>query len=341
MKRLMSILTILFTFVLLVSCGGKTEDKPTTENKKATKVAIVYSTGGKGDKSFNDSAYAGLQRAIKDFGIEVSEYEPKETSVEVKNQLTEYAQTEEYALIIAIGFTSVEALDAVAKEYPNQKFVMIDDVIDGKDNVLSLSYKEQEGTFLTGALAALMSKTNKVGFIGGMEAPVILRFATGYVQGAKYINPNIEVLVSYINGSDAFNDPVAAKQLTEALISKGADVIMHAAGASGAGVFKAAQEKNVYAIGVDSNQDSEVPGLVLTSMIKKVDNGVYDTIKELIDGKFQSGIKYIGIAEDGLDTTEFEFTKDVIGKENIDKLAQIKQDIKDGKIKVEEKGPLK
>lgn len=338
MKKVFSILTVLFGFFFLVSCGSSKTEEPAAENTEGKlKVAMVYSVGGKGDKSFNDSAYAGLQRVMQEFGVEVAEYEPKDASVEIRNQLAEYAQDGTYDLIMTIGFTSVDPLTSVAKEYPNQKFVLIDDAIEGLPNVLSVSYKEQEGTFLTGALAALMSKTNKVGFIGGTDAPVIARFATGFKQGAKYINPNIDVLISYINGSNPWNDPVAAKQLAESLNSKGADVIMHAAGGSGSGLFKAAEEKGFYAIGVDSDQDDIVQGKVLTSMLKRVDNGVYDIIKDLKDGKFEAGVKYIGLAEDGLDTTEFKYTKDIIGKENLDKIAQIKQDIKDGKIKVSDK----
>ncbi|NYV27884.1 BMP family ABC transporter substrate-binding protein [Streptobacillus felis] len=336
MKKIITLMTFLFFFVF--SCGNKEEVK---EVSTAKKIAIVYSTGGKGDKSFNDSAYMGIQQAIKDFGIEVSEYEPKDTSDEAKNVLSEYAQTGEYELIIGIGFTITEALIAVGEEYPNQKFVMIDDVIEGKDNVLSIVYDEQEGTFLTGALAAMMTKTNTIGFIGGVEAPVIYRFATGYFQGAKYIKPDINVLISYINGSDSFNDPVAAKQLTEVIISKGADVVMHAAGASGSGVFKAVEEMKVYGIGVDSNQDGEVPGYILTSMIKRVDTGVYESIKSVLNNEFKGGVKYLGVKDNGLGVTDFEFTRDIIGQENIDKINSIIEDIKSGKIVVDPNGPVK
>lgn len=339
MKKINLLLFLLLTFLFFNSCSKKQENVITTENSK--KVAIVYSTGGKGDKSFNDSAYVGIQRAINDFGIEVSEYEPKDTSVEAKNQLIEYAQTGEYELIIGIGFTMTEALAAVAKDYPEQKFVMIDDVIENMDNVLSITYEEHEGTFLTGALAALMTKTNTIAFVGGVEAPVIFRFATGFYQGAKYINPDVNILVSYINGADSFNDPVAAKQLTEALIAKKSDVIMHAAGASGAGVFKAVSENNVYAIGVDSDQDEEVPGSILTSMIKRVDQGVYESIKSVLNNEFKGGIKSLGIKDEGLGVTEYKYTKDIIGKENIEKINKIIEDIKEGKIKVDANGPTR
>ena len=196
---------------------------------------------------------------------------------------------------------------------------------------------------MTGAIAGLMTKTNVIGFVGGMESPVIYRFATGFIQGAKYVNPSVQVVSAYINGNNPFNDPVAGKQLTESLISNKADVIMHAAGGSGAGVFKAAQEHKVYAIGVDSDQDGEIEGTILTSMIKNVDVAVFNTIKAALDGTFTAGTTYFGIAEDGVGTSEFKFTKDIIGQEKIAKVEQLKQDIKEGKITVldDTKGPLK
>ncbi|CAM3099672.1 BMP family lipoprotein [Streptobacillus ratti] len=339
MKKLFGIFTVLLTFIFVLSCGAKTENS--SADQPAKKIAIVYSTGGKGDKSFNDSSFRGMEKAKAELGIEFSEYEPKDPSVEAKNQLTEYAQTGEYELIIGVGYTMKESVEAVAAEYPNQKFALIDDVIEGKDNVASLMFREQEGAFLTGALAAMMTKTNVLGFVGAVEAPVIHRFATGFIQGARHVNPDITILSAYINGSNPFNDPVAGKQLSESLIAQNTDIVMHAAGASGAGVFKAAQEKNVYAIGVDSNQDAEAPGIILTSMVKNVDVAVFETIKAVLEGNFKSGVQYFGIAEDGVGITELEFTKDLIGQENIDKLDALKNEIKEGKIKVDENGPLK
>ncbi|WP_073507987.1 BMP family lipoprotein [Streptobacillus notomytis] len=339
MKRLFGIFTVLLTFIFVLSCGAKTEKSSADQPVK--KIAIVYSTGGKGDKSFNDSSFRGMQKAKAELGIEFSEYEPKDPSVEAKNQLTEYAQTGEYELIIGVGYTMKESVEAVAAEYPDQKFALIDDVIEGKDNVASLMFREQEGAFLTGALAAMMTKTNVLGFVGAVEAPVIHRFATGFIQGARHVNPSITILSAYVNGSNPFNDPVAGKQLAESLIAQNTDIVMHAAGATGAGVFKAAQEKGVYAIGVDSNQDAEAPGIILTSMVKNVDVAVFKTIKAVLEGNFKPGVQYFGIAEDGVGITELEFTKDVIGQEIIDRLAALNNEIKEGKIKVAENGPLK
>lgn len=333
MKKFLTFIGTLLTMMLVISCGSKQE---TAAAPAKAKVAIVYSTGGKGDKSFNDSAFRGLQMAQKDLGIEFDEYEPKDASVEAQNQLLAYAEKGEYALIIGVGFTMKDSVETVAKQFPEQKFAIIDDVITDLPNVVSILFKEQEGSFLVGALAAMLSKNNTLGFVGGIEAPVIWRFHAGFEQGARYVNKDIAILPVYINGNNPFNDPQTAKTLTETLVGKKADIIFHAAGASGAGVFQAAKEKGVYAIGVDSNQDGEEPGTILTSMIKKVDNAVYSEIKNILDGKFEAGTKLYGIAEDGVGTTDFEFTKDVVTQEIQDKLMELSNKIKSGEIKVSE-----
>ena len=227
-----------------------------------------------------------------------------------------------------------DALLNVAKEFPDQKFAIIDERIEGYKNIASLSFKEHEGSFLVGALAAMMTKSNTVAFVGGAEAPLIQKFEAGFKQGALYVNPEIKVLSVYVGGTNAFNDPTSAKSRTEALISQGADVIYHAAGASGKGVFQAAKEKGVYAIGVDSNQDGIVQGVILTSMIKKVDTAVFDLTKQVQENKFEGKIYEYGLKEDGVGTTDFKYTKDKIGEENIKKLEDIKKKIEDGEIQV-------
>lgn len=181
-----------------------------------------------------------------------------------------------------------------------------------------------------------MTKSNVIGFVGGIEVPVIQRFQTGYIQGAKYVNPNIEVISVFINGSNPFNDPVSSKALTETLVAKGADIVFHAAGASGAGVFQAAKEKGIFAIGVDSDQDYVLPGTILTSVVKRVDISVYDTIKDVLNGQFKDGVNFYGIKEDGVGLTEFKYTKDLIKPEFLSQIEQIQKDIKDGKINVKE-----
>lgn len=338
MKKILSLISALFAMILVFSCGAKTETKAPEAKEK--KVAIVYSTGGLGDKSFNDSANRGLKQAVEQLGIKYDYYEPKDPSSEAQNQLSNYAEKGDYELIIAVGFSMKDALVSVAKEFPNQKFALIDESVEELQNVTSLLFKEQEGSFLVGALAALMTKTGTVGFVGALEAPVITRFQAGYIQGARYINPDIKILSVFINSSaNPFNDPVSAKTLTETLIKKNADIIFHAAGASGSGVFQAAKENKVFAMGVDSNQDDVEKGTILTSMVKYVDKAVFATVKNVLEGNFKQGIQLFGIKEDGVGTTEFEFTKDIIGQEKINKLDELKKDIIDGKITVSEEVP--
>ena len=226
-----------------------------------------------------------------------------------------------------------DAVTAVATAFPDQKFAIVDEQVD-LPNVASLKFKEHEGSFLVGALAAMMSKTNTVGFVGALELPVIQKFQAGFEQGAKYVNPNIKTLSVYLGGANPFNDPASAKAKTETLIQQGADVIYHAAGGSGNGMFQAVKEKGVFAIGVDSNQDDIIPGFVLTSMLKNVDTAIFNTVKSVLDGKFEAKVQEFGINENGVGTTDFKLTKDKIGEENIKKLEQIKEDIKAGKIQV-------
>ena len=337
MKKLITVLSIMATLVLfVVACGSKpAEGEQKTESAGVAKksVAIVYSTGGKGDKSFNDSAFRGLQQAQKELGITFKEYEPKDATAEAENALRQFAESGEHDLIIGVGFTMKDAVTAVATAFPDQKFAIVDEQVD-LPNVASLKFKEHEGSFLVGALAAMMSKTNTVGFVGALELPVIQKFQAGFEQGAKYVNPNIKTLSVYLGGANPFNDPASAKAKTETLIQQGADVIYHAAGGSGNGMFQAVKEKGVFAIGVDSNQDDIIPGFVLTSMLKNVDTAIFNTVKSVLDGKFEAKVQEFGINENGVGTTDFKLTKDKIGEENIKKLEQIKEDIKAGKIQV-------
>lgn len=298
---------------------------------KPMKVGIVLSTGGLGDKSFNDSAYRGLEKAKKDLGIDFKYVEPA-SPAEDEQYLREYADAG-YDLIIATGFQMTDAAKNVAKDYPDKKFAMIDDVVD-LPNVKSLTFAEDEGSFLAGALAAMMSKTGVIGFVGGMEVPLIKKFQRGYEDGAKYVNPNIKVLVTYTASQNPFNDPVKGKENTISQIKQGADVIYHAAGGTGMGVIDAAKQNGVFAIGVDSNQDGVAPGTVLTSMIKNVDVAVYDTIKETQEGKFKGGQEVFGVKNDGVGLTDFEFTKDKIGEANLQRLQEIVNKIKAGEIKI-------
>lgn len=325
MKKIFAFLLVVM-MLALTACGGKKE----VAKEKKLKVGIVLSIGGLGDKSFNDSAYRGLEQAQKDLGIEFKYVEPA-SPAEDEQFLREFAEAG-YDLVVATGFLMKDATEKMAKEFPDVKFAIIDEVIE-LPNVSSLVFSEDQGSFLVGALAAMMSESNTIGFVGGMEVPLIKKFQRGYEMGAKYVNPDIKVLGLFTSGPNPFNDPVRGKENALSLIKQGADVVYHAAGGTGVGVIDAAKESGVYAIGVDSNQDNVAPGTVLTSMIKNVDVAVYDTVKQVLDNDFKSGVNRFGVAENGVGTTDFANTKDVIGEEKLNKLNKIKEKIINGEIK--------
>ena len=330
MKKVLTLLALL-AMVVLTACGGKKETSTSTgeAKEKPLKVGIVLSIGGLGDKSFNDSAYRGLEKAKNELGIEFKYVEPASPS-EDEGYLREFAEAG-FDLVIATGFLMKDATEKVASDFPDVKFALIDE-ISSLPNVASLVFAEDQGSFLVGALAAMMSQNGNVGFVGGMEIPLIQKFQRGYEMGAKYVNPNIKLGSLYTSGSNPFNDPVRGKENALSLIKQGADVVYHAAGGTGIGVIDAAKERKVFAIGVDSNQDGIAQGVVLTSMMKYVDTAVYETVKAVKEGRFQAGEQRFGVKEGGVGTTEFEFTKEIIGSENLAKLEEIKKDIIDGKI---------
>lgn len=301
------------------------------------KVGMVFDVGGRGDKSFNDSAYRGLEKAKKELGIEYKYIEPTQTA-DREVGLRGLAE-KGYSLIIGVGFLFSDAITTVANEFPDTKFACIDyDVIPNKEipkNLVAIKFKEEEGAFLIGVIAASVSKMNKIGFVGGMDIPLIHKFHAGYIAGAKSVKPNIEVLVNYAGVTpEAFKDPAKGKELALSQYNNGADIIFHASGSTGLGVFQAAKEKGKLAIGVDSDQYSEAPGNILTSMIKKVDVTVFDIIKETIEGKFQSGVRVFSLKDDGIGYVYDEHNKDLIPKSVIDKVEEMKKKIIDGVIKV-------
>ncbi|MBO8125694.1 MAG: BMP family ABC transporter substrate-binding protein [Firmicutes bacterium] len=263
---------------------------------KTIKLGIVFDTGGLGDGSFNDAAYRGMVRAQKELGVEATYVESH--SMDDYEPNVRMLAEQGYDLIFGIGFMLTDAIDRVAQEYPDTKFGIIDSVVD-QPNVVSVLFKENEGSFLQGVIAGMMTKTDVVGFVGGMESPVITRFEVGFVEGVKAVNPDAEILIGY---TGKFDDPGKGKELALAQIAKGADVIYHASGACGHGVIEAAKEKGVYAIGVDSDQSGEAPNHVISSMLKRVDVAVFDGAKMLVEGNFKPGVLNLGLAESGVDT---------------------------------------
>ena len=342
-------LVVLLAASLVSACSKPEQTKtepPKQEAKKEVpkklKVGLVFDVGGKGDLSFNDSAYAGLQKAAKEFGdkIEIKDLEPSGGG-ENREQLLRALAEQKYDLIFGVGFLFTDHIKKVAQEFPNSKFGLIDGYIENlndKSNVASLLFKEQEGSFLVGAAAGYATRTNKVGFVGGMKIPLIEKFEAGYIAGVKYANPKVQIFSDYIGTTgEAFKDPVKGKELTLSDINKGADVIYHASGASGIGVIEAAAEKGKLAIGVDSDQSLTAKEsqrkFVLTSMLKRVDNSVYFTIKDLVNGKFTGGYKVFGLAEDGVGYAMNDYNKELM-KDIAPKLEELKKKINSKEIEV-------
>jgi basic membrane protein A and related proteins len=303
------------------------------------KVGLVFDIGGRGDQSFNDSAARGLDRAKAKFKLTTKELEPSKGG-ENREQLLRLMASQNYGLIYAVGFAFADAVKAVAPSYPNVEFAQIDSVVD-LPNVSSLTFAEQEGSYLVGAAAALKSTTKNIGFIGGVQVPLIQKFEAGYVAGAKSIDPNIKIQIKYITQPpdfSGFSDAAKGKEIGKSMYDDGADVVYHAAGGSGAGLFDAAVEAgaNHWAIGVDSDQyltasPAQKPH-ILTSMIKKVDVSVFETAKGFVDKKLTSGERVFNLKVNGVGyaTSNKKALTPAITK----KLENIKARIISGAIKV-------
>lgn len=271
---------------------------------KPIKVGLVFDIGGRGDKSFNDSAFRGLERAKKELGAEYEYIEPSEAA-DRENALRQLASSSA-ELIIGVGFMFTDDVNRVAAAFPKKHFACVDYAVDPKKpipaNVIALKFREQEGSFLGGVIAAMSSKSKVIGFIGGMDSPLIHKFEAGYRAGAAWVDPKIKVLVSYAGVTpEAFKDPNKGKEIALSQYGQNADIIYHASGSTGLGVFEAAREKKALAIGVDSNQFREAPGFVLTSVTKDVDQAVVAVISQCMAGECPHGIVELGLKEKGVD----------------------------------------
>ena len=289
--------------------------------------AVIYDMGGKFDKSFNEAAYNGAERWKKEGGKAYLDFE---IANEAQREQAMRRMADKGANpIIAIGFSQGSTVEKVSKDYPKLQFAIIDSVVKAP-NVESIVFKEQEGSFLVGMMAALASKTGKVGFIGGMDIPLIRRFQCGYEQGAKFANPKAEV-TSNMTGTTpaAWNDPTRGAELAKAQFAKGVDVIFAAAGGTGIGVYQAAKDGGKLAIGVDSNQNHLQPGTMLTSMVKRVDVAVYNAAK-----KVTPGVTVLGLKEGGVDYALDKNNEKLVNAEMKKKVDAAKADIIAGKIKV-------
>jgi basic membrane protein A len=306
----------------------------------ALKVGLVLDKGGKDDKSFNSSAFEGAKRAEKELGIELKYVEA--TDINAIDNLIRSLAAKDYDLIIGIGFAQTEALKKVALQFPHKKFALVDGQIDPKErpNVRSLLFEEHEGAYLVGALAAMKTlelnkSASKVGFLGGMDVPLIRRFALGYEAGVKKIKSSMEVVRNFVGVSDeAWANPAKAKELALSQYRNGVEVIFAAAGASNHGVFDAAEDAKKLAIGVDSNQNWIKPGLILTSMLKRVDVAVFETIKAAQENKFSGGIVRFGLADKGVDYVLDSYNEKLVSLDQRKTLEKLKAEILNGHIKV-------
>ena len=308
------------------SSASNTSSNPTG---KKLKVAMVFDSGGKGDRSFNDSANAGLERAQKELGVEIRTVDSKvehdyETNLETLSE-------QGFDLVIAVGITQMNALNTVAPKHPKTKFAIIDAPVD-KPNVRALLFSEQQGSYLAGYVAGATTKTGKIGFVGGKKIDLILKFEAGYKAGALMANPKVIVMPGKY--TESWDDTQAGKENAKVLFNDGADIVYHAAGRCGIGVIEAAKESKKFAIGVDSDQDDVAKGTVLTSMIKHCDEAVFQTIKDVQDGKFASGMKVYDLKSKGVGLSPMTYTKDIVGAKTIGKVSDITQLIIDGKIVV-------
>jgi basic membrane protein A len=265
------------------------------------RVGLVFDVGGRGDKSFNDAAFEGVSRAHRELGVHIELLEP--SGAEDREAALRLFAARGFDLVIGVGFIFSTDINVVAQDFPNTKFGCVDYAPQGEipKNVVGLTFREEEGSFLVGAVAGLLTKSKHVGFVGGMDIPLIHRFEAGYRAGALYVCPKCEVHVGYAGTTpEAFRDPAKGKAIAVSQISAGADIIYHASGTTGHGVFEAARDMGIRAIGVDSDQHDEMPGTVVTSMIKRVDVAVFDTVKAVGEGRFEGGIRTFGVKEDGV-----------------------------------------
>ena len=295
--------------------------------------AIVYDLGGKFDKSFNEAAFNGAEKFKEETGSSYVEFEIQ-NEAQREQALRRFAEKGNSPVIIA-GFSAAQAVETVATEFPDTKFVIIDMVVD-KPNVRSVVFKEQEGSYLVGIMAAMASQTGTVGFVGGMSIPLISRFSCGYKGGVMATNPDAKFIENFTGDTPAaWNDPVKGGEITNAQIAQGADVIFAAAGGTGVGVLQAAADAGKLAIGVDSNQNGLQPGKVLTSMLKRVDVAVYNAMKDgMADGEFAVGVNVLGVAEDGVGVALDDNNKALVTPEMLAAVEDARAKIISGEIVV-------
>jgi basic membrane protein A len=341
MHKLLAFVGVLLALHLGLLAFGPSDAAPAATGA-ALQVGIVFDVGGRGDKSFNDGAYLGGMRAEKELGARVLFIEPGEGSD--REAGLRLLAAEGMDLVIGIGFIFTDDLTALAREYPHVAFAGVDyapsidangQVIPPPANLAALKFREQEGSFLVGALAALAGGSKKLGFVGGMDSPLIHKFEAGYRAGAKHVCPDCEVIAQYAGVTpEAFRNPGRGKELALSQYQQGVNVIFQASGSTGLGVFEAARSQDKLAIGVDADQFNEAPGHVLTSMIKRVDNAIFDTVAQVKERRFSGGIHQFGLAEHGVGYVYDEHNRALIPDAVRARIAELEADIVAGRITV-------
>jgi len=341
MRKLVVALIISLVSVSSIFASG-TSEKTVSEDSGKTRVCVVY-TGNLGDKSYNDSCNIGSQKALAEFDIELKSLEGT-TNDEWKSNLLSACE-DGYDLVICAASNLQPYLEEFAPMYPDVKFAIIDTTVN-EPNVQSISFAQNQGSFLAGAAAAMFTEKSDIsgindeaviGWVGGMDIPVLQDFYTGYEQGAKYVNPNVTILKAF---AGSWNDPLKGKELALAQYEQGADIVMNVASGTGPGILEAAKESGKYAIGVDLNQDNDQPGSVLTSMVKRVDTACYLTIKSVVEGTYKGGTtSYLTLADGGVSLTDFSVMRNALGdkfpEDIVEKCSVINDKIISGEIVVE------
>jgi basic membrane protein A len=355
-RRWLRLLAVLIGLTLFAAACGDDDDNTETGNgddgttdeaadtggdggeESDLRIGLVYDIGGRGDQSFNDAAFEGLTQAQEELGVEVQDLEPS-AGGEDREELLRTLAEDGYDMIIGVGFAFAESMGAVTADFPDTQFAIVDDASVEAENLTSLVFAEEQGSFLVGAAAALTSTTGKLGFIGGVEVDLIKKFEAGFVAGATEAKPDATVDVKYISQPpdfSGFNDPAKGKEIALGQYGGGADVIYHASGGSGGGLFEAALETgDVWAIGVDSDQyltaEPAVQGVILTSMIKRVDVAVFEAIKAFSEGTLEPGAQVFDLSNDGVG---YSTSGDLLSEDIIGQLEELKQQIIDGEIEV-------
>lgn len=325
---------VLVTFLPARGVVAKSTKTPTA------RIGLVFDVGGRGDKSFNDAAYLGLTRAQEELGIELRYLEP--ASTEDREAALRLFASSGVDLVVGVGFIFSSDVDEVARAYPNVNFACVDYAPGPTGapppNVLALSFREEQGSFLVGAAAGLLSKSGHVGFVGGMSGPLIRKFEVGYIAGVRASCPSCQVHAGYAGTTpDAFRDPAKGKALASAQIAAGSDVLYHASGSTGHGVFEAARDARVLAIGVDADQHDEMPGTVVTSMVKRGDVAVFDVAKDVVEHRFKGGFRAFGLAENGVDYVHEGPHAAGLPDDVKQRVEVLRADVVAGRIKVEDR----